>query len=81
MRYLLSVYVGTVFGAVAGALIGFAVRQITGQEGWAVVVGAIGANAGAFWAGLRRADGQPVWRVRAPAALSRSVSEDGPDRA
>jgi membrane associated rhomboid family serine protease len=64
MQYAASVYVATAFGAVAGGLLGFGVQLITGQDGWVIVLGALGANAGAFLAALRRADGLPVWRVR-----------------
>jgi len=72
-QYVLSVYLASVFSAVVGGLLGFGIQQATGQEGWALVVGALGACAGAFWAGLRRAEGQPVWRVRAsPTAEQRS---------
>jgi hypothetical protein len=78
MRYLLSVYAGVVFGALAGALIGFGVQQVTRQEGWVLLVAAIGANGGAFWAGLRRADGQPLWRIRSRAATGSPAPDDGP---
>jgi hypothetical protein len=78
MRYLLSVYAGAVFGALAGALIGFGVQQITGHEGWALLVAALGACGGAFWAGMRRAEGQPVWRVRPPVATGPPAPQDGP---
>lgn len=77
MQYLLSVYAGAVVGAVAGGLIGFGVQQVTGQDGWALVVAAIGANGGAFWAGLRRADGQPLWRIRSRSATTSPAPEDG----
>jgi len=66
MAYLLSVYLGLLFGALLGALLGFAIQQVTSQDGWALLVGSLGACGGAFWAGMRRADGQPIWRVRAP---------------
>ena len=64
MRFFFSVLVGLAIGALAGALIGFLVQQVSGQQGWTLVVGSLGANVGAFWAGLRRVSGMPVWRVR-----------------
>jgi F0F1-type ATP synthase assembly protein I len=64
LKFLISAYAGLVFGAMVGALIGFAVQQAIGQSGWSLVVGALGACLGSFWAGLRRAEGKPLWRVR-----------------
>jgi hypothetical protein len=64
MRFFFSVLVGLAVGALAGALLGFLLEQVSGQQGWQLVVGSIVANVGAFWAGLRRASGAPVWRVR-----------------
>ena len=64
MRYLLSVYAGLLFGALAGALIGFVIQLPTGQDGWALTIGSLGACLGAFWAALRRAENKLVWRSR-----------------
>jgi F0F1-type ATP synthase assembly protein I len=64
MRYLLSVYVALVMGALVGAVVGFGLEQAVGQAGWALVLGSLGANAGAFWAAMRRADQKAVWRSR-----------------
>ena len=72
MRYLVSVCGAILLGALLGGLIGFAIQQAVGQEGWALVGGAAGANAGAFWAALRRAAGQPFWRTP---TRSRTTSE------
>jgi hypothetical protein len=75
--YLLSVYLGGLFGAVLGALLGFGLQQVTSQDGWALVVGSLGACLGAFSAGMRRADGLPIWRIRTP----RSGTAAPPDNA
>ena len=64
LRYLLSVYLAACLGALAGALIGFGVQQATNQAGWVLVIGSLGACAGGFWAGLRRANGLPFWTIR-----------------
>jgi hypothetical protein len=61
--YLISVGFGLAVGAAVGALAGALIQQITSQEGWATVVGALGANAGAFWAAFQRADGRTAWRL------------------
>lgn len=66
MRYLLSVYAGVVLGALLGAAIGFVVQAATGQVGWALIVGSLGACLGGFWAAYRRADGKLLWPERVP---------------
>jgi hypothetical protein len=70
MRYLLSVTVALGLGAAVGGALGFAIQQLTGQDGWALVVGSLGANGGAFWAALRRADRAAFWQ--APSRFNRS---------
>ena len=67
MKYLLSTYTGLLLGALAGALVGFAVQQVTNQAGWSLTLGSLGACLGAMWAAMRRADGKLLWRTRAPA--------------
>jgi hypothetical protein len=51
------------------ALIGFLVEQATGYSGWALTLGALGANVGAYWAGARRAEGKPIWPARSRPGL------------
>jgi len=65
MKYFVSVIVGMLAGGFAGALVGVAVDQLTQQSGWSLVVGTLGANGGAFWAAMRRAEGRALWRERA----------------
>jgi hypothetical protein len=65
MKYFVSVMVGILAGGFAGAVVGAGVDQVTQQSGWALVIGTLGANGGAFWAALRRADGRTLWRERA----------------
>lgn len=63
-QYLLSLLLAILLGTLAGVLIGFIVQEASRQQGWALVVGSLGASAGAFWAAWRRAAGKPVWRER-----------------
>jgi F0F1-type ATP synthase assembly protein I len=65
MKYFLSVLAGVLAGGFVGAAVGVGVDQITQQSGWSLVIGTLGANGGAFWAALRRADGRTLWRERA----------------
>jgi hypothetical protein len=62
MKYLVSVIVGILVGGFVGALVGAGVEQVTQQSGWSLVVGTLGANSGAFWAAMRRAEGRALWR-------------------
>jgi hypothetical protein len=64
MKYFLSVMIGMVAGALVGGVVGAGVELVTHQTGWALVVGTLGANGGAFWAAMRRADGKAIWRER-----------------
>ena len=64
MAYLLSVYAGLVLGALAGGLVGFIVDQATASAGWWLTLGSLGACLGAFWAGLRRAEGKLIGPAR-----------------
>ena len=68
MQYFISVVVGLLLGAVAGGLLGFLWQGTVKQEGWALVIGALGACAGAWWGGIRRTEGKLLFR---PADLSR----------
>lgn len=65
MQYLVSVYAGVVLGALVGAALGFVVQLATGQAGWPLVVGSLGACLGALWAAVRRAEGKLLWPGRA----------------
>ena len=65
MKYFVSVVVGMLAGSFAGAVVGAGVDQVTQQSGWSLVAGMLGANGGAYWAALRRAEGRTVWRERA----------------
>jgi hypothetical protein len=64
MKYLVSVIGGILLGGFVGALVGVGVEQVTQQSGWSLVVGTLGANGGAFWAAMRRAEGRALWRER-----------------
>jgi F0F1-type ATP synthase assembly protein I len=64
-RYLPGFVVAVLAGTLAGALVGYMLQEANGHQGWALVVGSLGANAGAFWAVWRRAAGKPIWRQRA----------------
>jgi hypothetical protein len=58
-----------VVGALIGAVIGYGIQQAIGQDGWALLIGAAGMNAGAFWAAIRCAEDKPPWprrRVQGP---------------
>ena len=65
MKYFASVIVGMLAGGLVGAVVGAGVDQVTQQSGWSLVIGSLGANGGAYWAALRRAEGRTVWRERA----------------
>lgn len=65
MRYLLSVYLGLVLGAAIGAAAGLGLELALGQQGWDIVLAALGACAAALWAGLLAADGRLIWAPRA----------------
>ena len=65
MKYFVSVIVGMLAGGCAGAVVGAGVDQVTQQSGWSLVVGTLGANGGAYWAAMRRAEGRTLWRERA----------------
>lgn len=71
--YLLSVYLGLLLGTVAGALIGFGIQAASGQAGWSLTVGALGACGGSLWAALRRADGKLLGPARAAPEPVKSV--------
>ena len=79
MRYLLSVYAGLVLGALAGALLGFLVDQLTGQAGWSLTLGSLGACLGALWAGLRRAEGKLLGPSRPRADHLAAQTSEPPD--
>jgi hypothetical protein len=64
LRNLLTVYATMLVGALLGALIGLVLEQLLGQRGWALLIGAAGMNAGAFWAAYRLADDRLPWPAR-----------------
>ena len=66
MKYFVSVLVGIAAGGLVGAVFGAVVEQVTQQAGWALVIGTLGANGGAYWAAMRRADEKTLWRERLP---------------
>jgi hypothetical protein len=61
MRTYLSALGACLLGGLLGALLGLGIEQAAGQSGWALTIGALGANAGAYWAGARRAADKPIW--------------------
>ena len=69
MGYFLSVCLGIVAGALLGGLIGYVVDLVTGNQGWTLALGGLLACLGALWAGLRRAEGRYIWRVRQPSKV------------
>lgn len=75
VHYLLSVVIGLVLGALLGALLGFVPRLVTGQDGWSLVIGSLGACGGALWASILRASGKTIWRVRPGARSVAAPSE------
>ena len=62
MRFFVSVMMGVVAGGLLGSVLGLLVELATHQSGWSLVVGSLGANAGGFWAAMRRAEGKTIWR-------------------
>ena len=78
MEYFASVCAGLLAGALLGAGIGYLAQLPLGQAGWWLVGGSLGACLGAFWAGLRRADGELLWSRRGPARPGASEAELAP---
>ncbi len=61
MKTYLSALGACLVGGLLGALLGFGIEQAVGLSGWALTLGALGANGGAYWAGARRAEDKPIW--------------------
>jgi hypothetical protein len=76
MQYFISVIIAMLLGSVAGGLLGFLLQQAIGQEGWAIVLGALGMCLGACFAALRRADNKLLFRGAEPAPHLDSDSAD-----
>jgi hypothetical protein len=64
MKSYLTALAAFLMAGLLFALVGYLIELATGQNGWALTLGALGASAGAYWAGARRAEGKPIWPTR-----------------